>query len=542
MGVDASMEVSALRYPGARGAQSRSPLLRLQSDDRLVSATRRGNQAAFEVIVSRYQSKLLGFCRHMLGSREDAEDVLQDVLAASYTAMLADDRPLNLRPWLYRIARNRCLNHLRRNTAIGVDSMDTHLADHGISAADRVYERAEFRQLVNDISDLPETQRTALVLRELDDLSYEQIAEAMETTVSSVKSLLVRARVSLTEAAEARLLSCEQVREELAEVSEGLKPKITPAVRRHVKNCQRCAVFQKELRRTDKALAALAPLGPALLVWKLMLAHLFGHSASGSAGAVGISASSAGASAGAVGTGAVGAAAGGASTGGVISAGVGAIATKTAAGFAAAALLTAGTVAVSQSTGTTHQHRTPPATVISGAISTGVLRATTNESAIAAVSAHSAPGIASETSQRARHMRHVQALIGARAQASAALVGAEAHAGAVPAITSRHAKRTAGRRGTAKMALGVGITTASGGVSFSDPNANLADSGPVTPVVSAASGTATTPSGTATTPSGTATTPSGTATTPSGTATTPSGIETNPGATSPTESRLPTPA
>ena len=70
--------------------------------------------------------------------------------------------------------------------------------------------------LVGDIHGLPETQRTALVLREMDALSYEQIAEAMETTVPSVKSLLVRARVSLAEAAEARLLTCEQVRVELA--------------------------------------------------------------------------------------------------------------------------------------------------------------------------------------------------------------------------------------------------------------------------------------------------------------------------------------
>ena len=74
-----------------------------------------------------------------------------------------------------------------------------------------------------DVQDLPETQRTALLLREIDALSYEQIAEAMETTIPSVKSLLVRARVSLAEAAEARLLTCEEVREELGEVAEGLR-------------------------------------------------------------------------------------------------------------------------------------------------------------------------------------------------------------------------------------------------------------------------------------------------------------------------------
>ena len=149
--------------------------------------------------------RLLAFCRHLLSSREDGEDVLQDVFASAYNAMLADERPINVRPWLYRIARNRCLNHLRKPSAIGVDSMDIHFCDHGATTADKVGDREQFRELLGDIQSLPESQRTALVLREMDALSYEQIAEAMETTIPSVKSLLVRARVSLGEASEARL-------------------------------------------------------------------------------------------------------------------------------------------------------------------------------------------------------------------------------------------------------------------------------------------------------------------------------------------------
>src|SRR5256886_1334187 len=218
------MEVSALRHP-AGGLALRGPaqLLRLQSDERLVALTRRGNEAAFEALVGRYQARLLAFCRHMLGSREDAEDVLQEVFAAAFNAMVADERPINVRPWLYRIARNRSLNHLRRQQAIGVDSMDVHLAENGTTTADKVHRREEFRLLMGDVQQLAETQRTALLLREIDALSYEQIAEAMETTVPSVKSLLVRARVSLAEAAEARKLTCEEVRLELGEVAEGLR-------------------------------------------------------------------------------------------------------------------------------------------------------------------------------------------------------------------------------------------------------------------------------------------------------------------------------
>ena len=245
--------------PASPGTHGRSPLLRLQSDERLIALVRRGNHGAFEALVARYQSRLLAFCRHMLGSREDAEDVLQEVFAAAFNAILADERPINARPWLYRIARNRSLNHLRRAQPIGVDSMDVHFAEHGTTTADKVDRREQFRELIADVQELPETQRTALLLREIDALSYEQIAEAMETTIPSVKSLLVRARVSLAEAAEARQLTCEDVRLELGEVAEGLRRRTTPPVRRHLRACERCATFRTELRATSKALALLLP-------------------------------------------------------------------------------------------------------------------------------------------------------------------------------------------------------------------------------------------------------------------------------------------
>ncbi|MDQ3678762.1 MAG: sigma-70 family RNA polymerase sigma factor, partial [Actinomycetota bacterium] len=267
------MEVSALKHAAPIGLRGPTPLLRLQSDERLIVLVRRGNQAAFEVLVGRYQSRLLAFCRHMLGSREDAEDVLQEVFAASFNAIVADDRPIHVRPWLYRIARNRSLNHLRRAQPIGVDSMDVHVSEGGTTTADKVHKREEFRALIGDVQDLPETQRTALLLREIDALSYEQIAEAMETTVPSVKSLLVRARVSLAEAAEARLLTCEEVREELGQVAEGLA-RTTPPVRRHLRTCDRCQAFRKHLRDNNKALAAIFPVGALLLVKKLVVAHL----------------------------------------------------------------------------------------------------------------------------------------------------------------------------------------------------------------------------------------------------------------------------
>jgi RNA polymerase sigma factor (sigma-70 family) len=324
------------RLAAPRGA---SPLLRLASDERLVALTRGGNQGAFEVIVARYQGRLLSFCARIVGSREDAEDVLQEAFAAAFSALLADRREINLRPWLYRIARNRSLNHLRRHSAIGVDSMDVHFAEMGISTSDKVFKREEFKLLVEDIAQLPETQRTALLLREMDGMSYEQIAGAMDTTVPGIKSLLVRARVGLAEANEARKLSCEEVRQELGEVAEGLVTLSQP-VRRHLKGCQRCSDFRAHLRANNRTLAALAPFGPLLLL-KHFLATKLGLGAGGASAGAGGSAALAG-----------GGAAAGGSTAGAVTAS--AVAAKALATIAAAAIVTV--VAV----GRTHPKSTPP--------------------------------------------------------------------------------------------------------------------------------------------------------------------------------------
>jgi RNA polymerase sigma factor (sigma-70 family) len=348
------MEVSALSHPSSiTGLRGPSALLRLQSDERLITLTRRGQHAAFEVLCTRYQTRLLSFCRHMLASREDAEDVLQEVFAAAFNAVLADERAINVRPWLYRIARNRSLNHLRRASAIGVDSMDVHFADGGISTSDKVMRRESFHELITDVHQLPETQRTALLLREIDALSYEQIALAMDTTVPSVKSLLVRARISLAEAAEARKLSCDDVRLELGGVAEGLA-KLSPPARRHIRGCQRCSLFRKQLKDNNRALALIMPVGPLLLLKKLVLAKLGSTASAGGAHVAGGASAAASAASASAGAGAAAGASGGVA-GSIVTAGAGAIATKAVAGLAAAAIVTAG-VAAAEHVAVHHHH------------------------------------------------------------------------------------------------------------------------------------------------------------------------------------------
>ncbi len=309
----------------------RSPLLRFESDERLVDLIRAGHDGAFEVLFTRYNSRLLGFCQSMVKSRQDAEDVLQEVFTNAHSAMLADERKINVRPWLYRIARNRCLNHLRKAVPEGQDSMDVLPHSNGITTAEHVQNREDLRQLMADVETLPETQRTALLLREIDQLAYDEIAQAMGTTVPSVKSLLVRARIGLAESGQARLLTCEEVQVTLAEAAEGIS-KASGATRKHVRDCEGCKAFRDQLRSDRKAMAALFPIGVLALFKQGILAKVFGGGSAAGTAAGGSSAAVGGASA-----------ASGLSGVSILG---GAIGAKAVAGFATAAILTAGAVEV----------------------------------------------------------------------------------------------------------------------------------------------------------------------------------------------------
>ena len=233
------LPLSTTVHAGAFGGTApafRSPLLRFAADEKLIALVRRGRDDAFEVLVDRYRARLIAFCRNMLRSPEDAEDVFQEVLVNAYRAIRADSRPIAAKPWLYRIARNRCLNELRRNTASGVESMDVFEA-LGPTAGETVERREHLSEIVVDVKRLPEQQRAALLLREMDGLGYQQIADVLDTTIPSVKSLLVRARMGLAEAAEARSMSCTDARSQVVSQDEAARR----AGRRHQQYCNACA-------------------------------------------------------------------------------------------------------------------------------------------------------------------------------------------------------------------------------------------------------------------------------------------------------------
>jgi RNA polymerase sigma factor (sigma-70 family) len=191
---------------------SRTPplLLRARTDEQLVAAFREGREEAFAVLAERYRERLVAYARHMLRARGQAaaEDVVQDVLIRAYRALRTDSRPMALRAWLYRIAHNRCLDELRGERPTAELGDDFAGSEDPVAAVGR---RERLRELVGDIQALPAQQRSALVIRELDGLSYVELAEALGTTVPAVKSLLVRARVNLAAAAEAREAQADAV-------------------------------------------------------------------------------------------------------------------------------------------------------------------------------------------------------------------------------------------------------------------------------------------------------------------------------------------
>ena len=242
-----------------RGSRVPARLLRLASDERLVDALRGGSEAAFEVIYTRHHRGVLSFCRHMLGSVEEAEDALQHTFLAAYRDLLRSDKPIQLRPWLYAIARNRCLSVLRsrreRSTDEPVEPSTEHLSHE-------VERRHDLRALLGDLADLPPDQRAALVLAELGDMSHDEIGAVLECPKDKVKALVFQARSSLIASRTARETSCAEIRQQLANLRGGSLRRNT--LRRHLRDCPGCRDYRDQVLAQRSALALILPVAPTL--------------------------------------------------------------------------------------------------------------------------------------------------------------------------------------------------------------------------------------------------------------------------------------
>ncbi|HEV2752550.1 MAG TPA: RNA polymerase sigma factor, partial [Solirubrobacteraceae bacterium] len=266
--------------------------MRLRSDEQLLAAFRTGSESAFAAIHDRYRQRLFAYARQMLGgSRQDAEDVLQDVFLRAYATLRADGRAVTLRPWLYRVAHNRCVDQIRRPAPAPVEiGEDTPWERPSASLHDPLesaQRREELARLVADIRRLPEQQRSALLMREIDGMTYGELAAALEVSVAAVKSLLVRARTGLAEAGEAREAACGDIRADLAD-SHDRGVRVSGHARRHLRDCDGCTRFRVALRATSTGMGALLPGGPGPLA---ALAQSIGLAGAGSGAATAAGAS-----------------------------------------------------------------------------------------------------------------------------------------------------------------------------------------------------------------------------------------------------------
>lgn len=235
-------------------------LLAALSDERLASEAKRGNDIAFEVIYDRHHRGLLSLCRHMLRSREDAEDALQQTFASAFGALQRHEQTTQLKPWLYTIARNRCLTMLRARREHPDEDVEGITSREGLS--EEVERRAELRTLLADLEQLPERQKTALVLSEIGVLDHRQVAEVLDCETKQVKALVFQARSALIENRRAREIPCAEIREQLATGTTGELRR--GPLRRHVRGCSGCAEFRDEVRRQRGMLAILLPVIPSL--------------------------------------------------------------------------------------------------------------------------------------------------------------------------------------------------------------------------------------------------------------------------------------
>ena len=252
-------------------------LLAAFKDERLVAQVRRGNDAAFAVLFDRHNAAVLSYCRHMLGSRDEAEDAVQQAFVSAHADIVTTDKPIRFKAWIFTIARNRCLSILRARREQPTEHVEQVST---VGLGEEVQHRADLKELLADMHELPEDQRAALILSELGDLSHAEVAEVIDCEAAKVKSLVFQARSGLMERREARETPCHEIREQLSTLRGGSLRR--GPLRRHLKACPGCSEFRDEVKRQRQMVAAILPVVPTLALRDNALA------------AVGISGSTAG--------------------------------------------------------------------------------------------------------------------------------------------------------------------------------------------------------------------------------------------------------
>ena len=279
----------------ARPSAARRPLYSVLGDERLAHLVGDGNKQAFAPLYERYYQQLYRYCRSIVRDDLDAQDALQSTFASAFAALRKRQRDAPLRPWLFRIAHNEAVSVIRRRRpAEDLSEASQHCCD---SVEEQAGDRARFAMLLQDLAELPERQRSALVMRELSGLSHEEIALVLGTSVGAAKQTIFEARRSLSEFAEGRVMACDEVRKVVSDADgRSLRSR---RVRAHLSDCAGCAEFAAAIATRSADLRALSPALPATAAAAVLARSLGVGSGHGGGSAAGLAAGTAGKTAGA---------------------------------------------------------------------------------------------------------------------------------------------------------------------------------------------------------------------------------------------------
>jgi RNA polymerase sigma-70 factor (ECF subfamily) len=187
-----------------KDAQSEEAMSEADVDSELVKRVQDGDKKAFDMLVVKYQQRIMNLISRFVRDQDEVMDISQEAFIKAYRALPNFRGDSAFYTWLYRIAINTAKNFLvsqgRRPPGSDIDSSDAEQYDAGDALRDsgspeRLMFRDEIKKLIfKTIDELPEDLRTAIMLREIDGLSYEEIAESMDCPVGTVRSRIFRAR------------------------------------------------------------------------------------------------------------------------------------------------------------------------------------------------------------------------------------------------------------------------------------------------------------------------------------------------------------
>lgn len=215
---------------------------RADSDERLAERAAAGDADAFAAIFRRYERELCRFCVGILGDPQDAQDAMQNTMLKVLRKLPGERRNVRLKPWLYRIAHNESVELRRREHP--VEELDEEILDVGSSIEECIECSERLRVAFEDVADLPQRQRAALVMRELNGLEFGEIGAALGTSPSAVRQALYEARRGLQQMQLGREMDCESVIRALADGDGRLRGR--QDIRAHLRGCPDCRRFRGE--------------------------------------------------------------------------------------------------------------------------------------------------------------------------------------------------------------------------------------------------------------------------------------------------------